>query len=223
MIRMIGLLVVIAALSACATATEESPPALPTENLGAAVTATGPAGVLPTKSVSLSTVPAPMDNFFTEMGLTLQVPTACSLTPSQAEGPYYTADTPERHSLIEEGMPGVRLILLGYVLDQNCQPIPNAWLDFWQAGADGEYDNSGYRLRGHQFTDEQGRYHLETVVPAEYASRPIEHIHVKVQAPGGEVVTSQLYFPQQPVDGLTVTLEERGDQLVGYFNFVVPR
>lgn len=221
--RMIGLLVLITALAACTPATGEPPPALPTENLGAVVTETVPAGIPPTKSVSLSTVPAPMDDFFAEMAITLQVPATCSLTQSQAEGPYYTADTPERHSLVEEGMPGVRLILVGYVLDQNCQPIPNAWLDFWQAGADGEYDNSGYRLRGHQFTDAQGRYHLETVLPGEYASRPIEHIHVKVQASGGEEVTSQLYFPQQPVDGLTVTIEDRGGHLVGYFNFVVPR
>jgi protocatechuate 3,4-dioxygenase beta subunit len=114
-------------------------------------------------------------------------------------------------------------LLVGYVLDQNCQPLPNAWLDFWQAGADGEYDNEGYRLRGHQYTDSQGRYFLETVLPGLYSSRPIEHIHVKVRPEGGAEVTSQLYFPDRPVDGLTVALEERGDHLVGYFNFVVQR
>jgi protocatechuate 3,4-dioxygenase beta subunit len=123
--------------------------------------------------------------------------------------------------LLEEGMAGTRLILVGYVLDQNCQPLPNAWLDFWQADANGEYDNVGYRLRGHQFTDESGRYHLETVLPGLYSSRPIEHIHVKVRPEGGAEITSQLYFPDQPIEGLTVTLEERSDYLVGYFNFVV--
>jgi protocatechuate 3,4-dioxygenase beta subunit len=118
-------------------------------------------------------------------------------------------------------MQGTRLILVGYVLNQDCQPLPNAWLDFWQSGANGEYDNAGYRLRGHQFTDAQGRYFLESVLPGLYLSRPIEHIHVKVRPEGGQEITSQLYFPQQPVEGLTVTLEERGDFLVGYFNFVV--
>ncbi|HSL28533.1 MAG TPA: hypothetical protein VK900_04985, partial [Anaerolineales bacterium] len=72
-------------------------------------------------------------------------------------------------------------------------------------------------------TDEQGRYYLDTVLPGLYLSRPIEHIHVKVRPEGGEDVTSQLYFPQQPVEGLTVTLEERESYLVGYFNLVVQR
>ena len=52
---------------------------------------------------------------------------------------------------------------------------------------------------------------------------PIEHIHVKVRPEGGAEVTSQLYFPNRPIDGLTVTLEDRGDHFVGYFNFVVQR
>ena len=120
-------------------------------------------------------------------------------------------------------MTGTRLILAGTVVDQDCQPLPNARLDFWQADATGEYDNAGYRLRGHQFTDAQGRYYLETILPGLYASRPIEHIHVKIRAEGGQEITSQLYFPPQAVEGLTVELEDRGDHMVGYFDFVVQR
>lgn len=163
----------------------------------------------------------PGDDFFAQMGITLPAPVCSALTQSQTEGPYYKPNTPERHSLLEEGMTGTRLILVGRVLDQNCQPLANAWLDFWQADANGNYDNSGYTLRGHQFTDSQGRYFLETILPGLYSSRPIEHIHVKVRPEGGEALTSQLYFPQQPIEGLTVTIEERGDYLVGYFDFVV--
>jgi protocatechuate 3,4-dioxygenase beta subunit len=161
-------------------------------------------------------------DLFTLAGITLPAP-ACQtgLTPLDMEGPYYKADTPERNSLLEEGMQGTRLILVGYVLDQNCQPIPNAWLDFWQADANGNYDNIGYILRGHQFTDSQGRYFLETVVPGQYAGRPIVHIHVKVGLPGREAVTTQLYFPEQSIQNQTVTLEEREGFMVGYFNFVV--
>jgi protocatechuate 3,4-dioxygenase beta subunit len=163
------------------------------------------------------------DNFFSRNDITLPSPVCSGLTSPQMEGPYYTPNTPERNSLFEEGMTGTRLVLVGYVLDQNCQPLANAWLDFWQADANGEYDNSGYRLRGHQFTDEQGRYFLETILPGLYASRPIEHIHVKVRPEGGAEVTTQLYFPSRPVEGLTVTLEERGGYYVGYFNFVVQK
>ena len=178
-----------------------------------------------TVSATMVAIPTTVvsEDFFTQNGLTLPPPACAGLTQSQTEGPYYTPNTPERNSLLEEGLPGTRLILVGYVLDQSCSPLPNAWLDFWQADADGEYDNTGYRLRGHQFTDAQGRYYLETVLPGIYGSRPIRHIHVKVRPDGGEEVTSQLYFPEQPIEGLTVTLEERADDLVGYFNFVVQR
>lgn len=166
---------------------------------------------------------SPPEDFFIRNSIVLSTPVCSGLTPPQMEGPYYTPDTPERNTLLEEGMPGTRLVLVGYVLDQNCQPLPNAWLDFWQADSNGDYDNAGYRLRGHQFTDSQGRYYLETVLPGLYSSRPIEHIHVKVRPEGGAEVTSQLYFPDQPVEGLTVTLEERGGYFVGYFNFVVQK
>ena len=211
-------------LTACAgasgpTATQPAPTSIPTE----APPELDPVTPALTRSVEVSTLPAPADDFFTQMGISLPPPACAALTQSQTEGPYYKPDTPERHSLLEEGMPGTRLILAGYVLDQNCQPLPNAWLDFWQADANGEYDNAGYRLRGHQFTDLQGRYHLETVLPGLYSSRPIEHIHVKVQPEGGGVVTSQLYFPERPVEGLTVMVEDRGDYLLGYFSFVVQR
>ena len=183
------------------------------------------ASATPTSTVTVtsSPTPAPTADFFTQTGITLPAPVCTALTQSQTEGPYYKPDTPERNSLFEEGMPGTRLVLVGYVLDQNCQPLLNAWLDFWQADANGEYDNTGYRLRGHQFTDAQGRYYLETILPGLYSSRPIEHIHVKLRHEGGQEITSQLYFSQQPVEGLTVALEERGDYMLGYFNFVVQR
>jgi len=144
-----------------------------------------------------------------------------TLTPTQGEGPYYTPNTPERNSLLEEGMEGEMLILIGYVLDENCQPISGARLDFWQADTNGDYDNLGYTLRGNQYTDAQGRYYLETVLPGLYDSRPIEHIHVKVQAPNGEMLTSQLYFPNQPVENLTVSLQEQTGYWLGIFTFVI--
>jgi protocatechuate 3,4-dioxygenase beta subunit len=122
-----------------------------------------------------------------------------TLTPASTEGPYYTPDTPERNSLIEADMAGTPLILVGMVLDSNCQPIPGAWLDFWQTDALGNYDNQGYGLRGHQFSAADGSYRLETILPAAYGTgggdgRP-PHIHVKVQAPGAAILTTQLYFP----------------------------
>jgi protocatechuate 3,4-dioxygenase beta subunit len=115
-------------------------------------------------------------------------------TPAQTEGPYFTPDSPERASLLEAGLQGDRLTVAGTVLATDCRPLPRALLDFWQADAAGNYDNQGYRLRGHQFTGADGRFRLETVVPGLYPGRT-RHIHVKVQAPDGPVLTTQLYFP----------------------------
>ena len=115
-------------------------------------------------------------------------------TPAQTEGPYFTPDSPERASLLEAGMAGDRLTVAGTVLATDCRPLRRVLLDFWQADAAGRYDNQGYRLRGHQFTDADGRFRLDTVVPGLYPGRT-RHIHVKVQAPDGPVLTTQLYFP----------------------------
>jgi protocatechuate 3,4-dioxygenase beta subunit len=118
-------------------------------------------------------------------------------TPSQTEGPYFTPNSPERASLLEAGLPGQRLVIAGTVLATDCRPVGRALLDFWQADDGGEYDNQGYRLRGHQFSDAKGGWRLETVVPGIYTGRT-RHIHVKVQAPNRPVLTTQLYFPGEP-------------------------
>src|SRR5215813_816268 len=104
------------------------------------------------------------------------------VTPRQTEGPYYKRSSPERTSLLDPSLTGTPLHLTGYVLSQRCQPLSRALLDFWQADDQGQYDNQGYRCRGHQFTDEAGHYRLDTVVPGLYPGRT-RHIHVKVQAP----------------------------------------
>jgi protocatechuate 3,4-dioxygenase beta subunit len=125
-------------------------------------------------------------------------------------------------------MTGTRLNLRGFVLTTACTPIANAKLDFWQANAQGQYDNAGYTLRGHQMTDADGRFVLETVVPGLYPGRT-DHIHVKVQAPGGPLVTTQLYFPgvasnaRDPLyqASLQMTLVDGADGKQATFNFVV--
>ena len=148
------------------------------------------------------------------------------VTPRQTEGPFYTPNTPKRISLVEPGSKAPRLVVLGTVLSADCKPVPNALLDFWHSDERGEYDNRGFRYRGHQFADAQGRYRLETIVPAEYPGRT-RHIHVKVQAPGGRILTTQLYFAGDPGnrrDGLyRPELEmKKGKGEETSFDFVVP-
>ena len=149
-------------------------------------------------------------------------------TPAQTEGPFFTPRSPERSTLLEPGMQGVPLVVSGLVLTRTCRPLVGALVDFWQANNDGAYDNEGYRLRGHQFTDVEGRYRLETIVPGLYPGRT-RHIHVKVQAPDRPVLTTQLYFPGEAANArdrifdpeLVMELEESQDRRAGLFDFVL--
>jgi protocatechuate 3,4-dioxygenase beta subunit len=150
-------------------------------------------------------------------------------TLEQTEGPYFTPNSPERASLLEAGMAGQRLVVTGTVVTTDCRPVRRALLDFWQADDAGEYDNQGYRLRGHQFSDARGAWRLETIVPGLYTGRT-RHIHVKVQAPDGPVLTTQLYFPGQPEnerDGifsselLLADVRDAGGARRGSFTFVL--
>jgi protocatechuate 3,4-dioxygenase beta subunit len=118
-------------------------------------------------------------------------------TPPQTAGPFFKPSSPRRTSLIDPGMAGTRIVVAGLVLTTDCRPIPGALVDFWHADDRGEYDNAGFRLRGHQFADELGRYRLETIVPGLYPGRT-RHFHVRVQAPTQPVLTTQLYFPDEP-------------------------
>ncbi len=155
--------------------------------------------------------------------------TSATVTPELTEGPYYKAGSPELANLYQAGMAGTKLVVTGYVYNTNCQPVANALLDFWQADANGTYDNSGYTLRGHQYTDANGRFELTTVVPGLYPGRT-EHIHFKVQAPNGKLLTSQLFFPgvtQNDSDGifnasLLLSIQKNSDSWQAKYNFVVP-
>ena len=153
------------------------------------------------------------------------------VTLEQTEGPFYTPNTPERTSFLEPGITGTSLLVTGYVYSTDCRPIAGALIDFWHADDAGVYDNEGFRLRGHQFADEDGRYELETIVPGLYTGRT-RHIHVKVQAPNQPVLTTQLYFPDEPDnerDGifdpsLVLDMEEPDEDRegeIGFFTFVL--
>jgi protocatechuate 3,4-dioxygenase beta subunit len=115
-------------------------------------------------------------------------------TPAETEGPYYKPGPPQRRSLLGPGVSGRRLQLRGRVRSTSCRALPGARVDFWQANGNGVYDNTGFRLRGYQRTDAEGRYRLDTVLPGRYENRT-RHIHVKVRPRGGEALTTQLYFP----------------------------
>ena len=130
-----------------------------------------------------------------------------AITPRQTAGPFYSPNSPQRQSLLTPEVEGVggaspvenRLIVTGQVLTTECIPIANSLIDVWQTDAQGVYDNEGTKLRGHQFTDAEGRYRIETIVPGIYPGRT-RHLHIKVQAPDYPLLTTQLYLPQEPLN-----------------------
>ena len=144
-------------------------------------------------------------------------------TPNDIEGPFYKAGAPARASLAEPGSKADKLVLSGTVRSADCKPLAGVTLDFWQADASGAYYNRGYRYRGVVTSDAQGRYRLETNLPPPYMGRP-RHIHVKLQAPGIALLTTQLYFPGESRGadpGLVVKVENREDMRVASFDFVL--
>ena len=194
----------------------------------AGTTATAPtATTLATSTASSSSAPT------TSAAATQAATAAVACTaPAQAlveltEGPYYKANPPQNATLRTGGVAGTPLTLTGYVVSKSCQPIANARLDFWQADGNGNYDNSGYTLRGWQLTDANGAYRLETVIPGLYPGRT-EHIHFKVTV-NGQTYTSQLFFPgvsQNEGDSIysaqmLVKLNTATSPVTGTFIFVV--
>jgi protocatechuate 3,4-dioxygenase beta subunit len=149
-------------------------------------------------------------------------------TPEETAGPFFKPRSPERTSLIEPGIKGARLELAGRVYGRGCTPLAGALVDFWHADVQGIYDHGGFRLRGHQYTDAQGRYRLSTIVPGVYTGRT-RHIHVRVQPAGGRVLTTQLYFPgekRNDSDGLfrgelLMSLDANASPQQGRFHFLL--
>ena len=66
----------------------------------------------------------------------------CAPTPPDAMGPFYKPNAPVRKHV------GKGYELTGAVIStRNCQPIPQAHIEIWMAGPDGEYTDD-YREIG---------------------------------------------------------------------------
>jgi protocatechuate 3,4-dioxygenase beta subunit len=119
-------------------------------------------------------------------------------TRPQIEGPFFKPASPLRGNLREPGMAGRPTELAGFVLTLACRPVAGALIELWHADDQGEYDNKGFRLRGHLFADAKGHYAFQTIMPGLYPGRT-RHFHIKVQAAAeSPVLTTQLYFPDEP-------------------------
>lgn len=137
------------------------------------------------------------------------------------EGPYYIPEAPEQKSPAKIEMrddeKGTPLLFQGQVRSTDGSPLSNAKVELWHADEEGFYSQFApgipeWNLRGTFIADEDGNFRIDTMQPAPYqiptdgacgqliaaagwhAWRPA-HLHLKVSAPGHELLTAQLYFP----------------------------
>jgi protocatechuate 3,4-dioxygenase beta subunit len=134
--------------------------------------------------------------FAQELAPTLSCHDGDEPTLPETEGPFFKPKSLRRSDLREPGIKGRPVELSGVVLTRACRPLAGVLVDLWQADEAGNYDNKGFRLRGHIFTDAEGRYAFRTIMPGLYPGRT-RHYHVKVQAPNRPVLTTQFYFPDE--------------------------
>jgi len=140
------------------------------------------------------------------------------------EGPYYVPNAPERAwdgtIPMRENEPGTPLLFTGQVRSVDGKELPGATIELWHADSLGFYSQFApglpeWNLRGVFIASDEGRVRIKTVRPAPYqiptdgacgalidaagwhAWRPA-HLHLKVSAPGYELITTQLYFPGDP-------------------------
>jgi protocatechuate 3,4-dioxygenase beta subunit len=181
-----------------------------------AVPTAAPSSTQPVSTPAISLTPTP------------QCVEGDDVTPDQTEGPYFTTNSPEKTNFRADVTSGEKLLLTGTVVSTRCVPVRRAKVDFWHCDGRGVYDNDGYKLRGHQFTDSNGVWKLDTILPGIYTGRT-RHIHVKVQAPNKPVLTTQLYFPGEPQnarDGIfreecVIEIHPAADGKAGTFIFVL--
>jgi protocatechuate 3,4-dioxygenase beta subunit len=149
-------------------------------------------------------------------------------TEEQIEGPYFKPRSPIRADLVTPSTRGKLVTMEGRVLTRSCRPVGGALLDLWHADENGDYDNSGFRYRGHIFSDASGVYRFRTILPGLYPGRT-RHYHFKVQAQRLPILTTQLYFPGERgndydsffSEELVVRLEQGATATTARFDFVL--
>jgi protocatechuate 3,4-dioxygenase alpha subunit len=139
-----------------------------------------------------------------------------AVTPAQTIGPFFGFALPYAGggAIVPAAHPGA-VTVHGFVRDAAGLPVPDAMLEFWQAGADGGLDGApgslsrgadgtgadGAEARFTGFaripTDEDGHYAIRTVIPAALG-RPAPYLSVCIFARGLlRHLFTRVYFEDQ--------------------------
>lgn len=147
-------------------------------------------------------------------------------TPSQTVGPYLSIGLPweDGPTVVPEGTPGA-VWIRGTVFDGNCEPVPDAMIETWQADPAGRFDHpddprgrvEGFRGFGRCPTKPDGSYAILTllpgVVPGNDGKDQAPHIDVSVFARGMlDRTVTRIYFPENTAanaaDGVLASVPE---------------
>ena len=149
-------------------------------------------------------------------------------TPAQTEGPFY----PERDQADKDvdltriaghtqSATGEVIYIVGRVLNLKGEPLANAQVELWQANKFGRYAHSRdpntapldehFQGWGIAVTNAQGEYRFKTILPGSYPASPNwvrpPHIHFKINKTGYRPLTTQMYFPEQPLNKSDLILQ----------------
>ncbi len=157
-------------------------------------------------------------------------------TENSVLGPFYVEDRPSfpNGADISAGIAGVPLAFVGRVKDTTGAAVAGARVDVWHSDDDGAYDImmaklDGLAMRGLFRTDHDGQFWFTSIMPTSYPipddgtvgelmhaanrsnMRP-GHVHVRIEAPGFERLTTSLfiagdaYLDSDPVFGVKSSL-----------------
>lgn len=122
-------------------------------------------------------------------------------TTSDILGPFYRPNSPLRNNLVIKGEPGTPVELSGTVKHDDCTtPYKKAKVELWHCSSVGVYDNTSdeYRYRGTVFTNDEGHYSFNSILPVPYQAAPDywrpAHFHLMITAEGYQPFVTQLYF-----------------------------
>lgn len=123
---------------------------------------------------------------------------AAKPTPAQGIGPFFKKGSPNQTNLRVAGEPGLPLKISGRILDTRGEPVHDARVELWHADYKGIYDVQGFRYRAALALANATDYTVETIMPGQYPSRPVQHVHYLITAPGCKPLITQLYFATDP-------------------------
>ena len=152
-------------------------------------------------------------------------------TPGQTVGPFFALglDRPEWADMTRNNPMGERIVIEGQVRDGDGAPVPDAFIELWQANAAGRYDHAediradkkidpNFNGYGRVATNVEGRFKFTTVKPGPVPGRgnalQAPHINVAFFARGLlRQLHTRIYFSDEAInaaDPLLSSIDDAG-------------